>query len=98
MRIWHAILSVFLTALLLTVAREPAGRVAIVVFFCGAGELACGTAAVMALFQAVGSIGEARGALEHAQCLLATGIVVLVGSGLMLSILSFCVTMVQVVV
>ena len=87
MRIWHTIFAVFLTAMGLALCRDPAGRVAIVVFVTGLIEFVLGLAAVMMLFQTVGSIGEARGLLEHVQGLLATAIVLAVGSGGMVVVL-----------
>lgn len=92
MRILHILFAVFMLAMALTVAREPVGRVAIVVFVTLGGELICGLAAVMLLFQTVGSIGESRGVLEYVQCLMATAVVLVVSTGLMLAMLSLCVT------
>ena len=98
MRVWHIIFAVFLVALLLTIARDPTGRVAVVVFVCGVAEIGCGIAALMMLFQTVGSFGQARGTLEHVQSALATGIVLLVASAVMLAMLAFCVVTIQRVV
>ena len=46
-------------AFILTRRRDPAGRVGVLVFFTGVGEVALGLAAVMALFRTVGAICEA---------------------------------------
>lgn len=95
MRLGHLVFAVFLAALGLAIAREPFGRVALIVFAGGAGILACGTAAVMMLFQAVGAIGEARDAIEYARGIVATGVVLVVGPSLMLALLAFCIATVQ---
>src|SRR5215218_6327929 len=51
MRLWHVTFGVILLALVLTLIREDVGRVAVIVFFTGLGEVAFGTAGVLALFQ-----------------------------------------------
>jgi hypothetical protein len=98
MRILHIVYAVFMLALALAVAREPVGRVALVVFVALGGELICGTAAVMLLFQTISSIAEARDALEYVQGLMATAIVLAVASGLMLTMLSIAMTIIGQVV
>ncbi|MBX6312930.1 MAG: hypothetical protein IRY99_08460 [Isosphaeraceae bacterium] len=80
MRLWHLLFAVWMVAVALTIARDPTGRVALVVFFTGLGEFLLGTTAVMALFRAVGAIGEAEGLLEHARAVLATALVILAAS------------------
>ncbi len=94
MRILHIIFAVFMLALALTVAREPVGRVALVVFFTLGGELVCGTTAVMLLFQTIAAIGDARGVLEYVQSFLATAIVLFVASSVMLGMFSVCITVI----
>lgn len=94
MRILHIVYVVFMLAMALAVAREPVGRVALVVFVALGAELICGTAAVMILFQTVSSIAEARDALECVQGLMATAVVLAVASSLMLAMLSLAMTMV----
>ncbi len=98
MRILHLVYGVFMLAIALAIAREPVGRVALVIFIALGGELICGTTAVMLLFQTIASIGEARGVLEYVQGLMATAIVLVVASGLMLSMLSLAMTLVDRVV
>lgn len=90
MRILHLVYAVFMIALAFAVAREPVGRVAVVVFVTLAGELICGTSAIMLLFQTVGSIGDARGVLDYVQGLMATAIVLVVASWLMVRMLYIC--------
>ena len=87
MRLWHLFLGVCLLAVMLTVARDPAGRVAMVVFFTTLGEVALGTTAIMMLFQTVGAIGEAKGLYEHAEALFATTVVLALGTALMSALL-----------
>ncbi|HEY2158687.1 MAG TPA: hypothetical protein VGH33_23855 [Isosphaeraceae bacterium] len=98
MRILHIVFAVFMLALALTVAREPVGRVALVVFVTLGAELACGTTAVMLLFQTIAAIGDARDVLEYAQGFLATAIVLFVASWLMLGMFSLCISVVTRVV
>lgn len=90
MRILHLVYAVFMLALALAVWREPVGRVAIVVFVTLGGVLACGTAAVMLLFQSVGTIGSARDDLEWVQGIMATALILVVASWLMIGMLWIC--------
>lgn len=90
MRILHLVYGVFMLALAFAVAREPVGRVALVVFITLGGELICGTTAVMLLFQTIAAIGDARGALEYVQSLMATAFVLAVSSWLMIGMLYIC--------
>ena len=83
MRIRSLAFAILLTAFLLAVGREPAGRVGLIVFVAGCGELGLGLAAVMALFQAIGGIGMARGVLEHVRALAETALVLAVGTAAM---------------
>ncbi len=94
MRILHIIYGVFMLALAFAVAREPVGRVAVIVFITLGGELVCGTTAVMLLFHTVASIGEARDALDCVQGLMATAVVLVVASWLMLGMLYLCATII----
>jgi hypothetical protein len=98
MRILHIVFAVFMLALALTIAREPVGRVALVVFVTLGGELVCGTTAVMLLFRTIAAIGDARGVIDYAQGFLATAIVLFVAAWLMLGMFSLCVTVVNRVV
>jgi hypothetical protein len=82
----------------LTVARSDAGRVAIVVFVVGLAEIICATTALMALFQTVGAIGEAKSIPAYTVALAATVLVVFVATVIMNSLLWFGVDLVQRVV
>ncbi len=74
---------ILIAAFVLAMCRDPAGRVGVIVFVTGSGAVALGLAAVMALFQTIGSIGLARGLLEHAEALAATTLVLVVGTAAM---------------
>jgi len=87
MRLWHLFLGVALLAVMFTIGRDPAGRVALVVFFTTLGEVVLGTTAVMMLFQTVGALGEAKGLYEHAEALVATTLVLMLGTALMSGLL-----------
>ena len=80
MRLWHLIVGVAFVAALMGVCRDPAGVVFLIVFSTAMGELTFGLAAVMALFQTVGALGEARGIYEHIEALTATSIVLAIGT------------------
>jgi hypothetical protein len=94
MRIWHNILLVYLAALTLTLCRDPAGRVSIIVFLTGVAELICATSAVMMLFQTLGSIGEAKGLVGRLQGLVASACVLIIAGGMMAGTLAFGLMMV----
>jgi hypothetical protein len=95
MRILHLILLVFFTAIILTLAREPAGRVAIVVFFTGLAECIFGTMAIMSLFQTVGAIGEADRPVAYLEAIIRTALVLLVATLTMNGLLWIGVWLVQ---
>ncbi|QEH37498.1 hypothetical protein OJF2_60890 [Aquisphaera giovannonii] len=85
MRLWHLSATILMLALVMTIARDPVGCVALIVFVTGLGEVVLGTTAVMALFQTIGAIGMARGLIEHGQALAATTAVLVLATGLMSS-------------
>jgi hypothetical protein len=89
MRIWHNVLLVYLAALTLTLCRDPAGRVSIVVFVTGVAELICATAAVMMLFKTLGSIGEAKGLVGRLRGLGASVCVLIIAGAMMAGSLAF---------
>ncbi len=87
MRLWHLIFAVASLAVVLTLCRDPMTRTFVIVFLTGLGELAFGLAAVMALFQTVGALGEARGVYDHAEALAATTVVLATSTALMSALL-----------
>jgi hypothetical protein len=80
MRILHLILLVFLVAIVLTVAREATGRVALVVFFTGLAVFIFALMAIMTLFRTVGAIGHANKPIAYLEAILATLLVLLVAT------------------
>jgi hypothetical protein len=83
MRLWHLAFGILGVALLLTLARDPVGCVAVIVFGTGLGEVFLGTTALLALFQAVGSFGAARGFLAHVEAVATTALVLTVATAVM---------------
>jgi len=78
MRLWHLTFGIAALAVVLTLARDPIARVCLIVFAVGLGEAAFALGGVMALFQTIGAIGQARGLREHAEALGATVLVLCV--------------------
>ncbi len=95
MRLWHLLLGVFLTALLLVILRDPAGRVGVVVFFTGLAEVAFGVAALLALFQTVGAIGHAETVGSYLQAVTATILVLAIASVVMNGLLWIALWLIQ---
>ena len=60
MKILHILFAVFLAAIMMTIARDPVGRVALIVFLTGLGVLGLATASLMLLFRALSAIGSAE--------------------------------------
>lgn len=87
MRLWHFVLGIIVLAVILVVCREPAGRVAVVVFFTAIGEVVCGTTALLALFRTLGALGSAKGVVAHAEAIIATTLVLTFATLLMSGIL-----------
>jgi hypothetical protein len=82
-RLWHLLYVVAAMGLVMTLARDPMSRVMLIVVATGIGEVVFGLTAVMALFQTIGALGEARGLFDHAEALAATSFVLAVGSAVM---------------
>jgi hypothetical protein len=80
MRLIHLVLAIFFLAMIMAIARDEVGRVALVVFFTGLGEFVFGLIAIMTLFQTVGAIGEANRPLAYAQAVVATAVVLVVAT------------------
>jgi hypothetical protein len=98
MRLWHLIFLVMMSAIVLTVARESVGRVAIVVFVTGFIEFVLGTTFIMTLFRTFGAIGEAERLTAYLEAILATAVVLVVASYVMNLVLWAGVWLVQRVV
>jgi len=83
MRLWPLVFGILVIAIALSVARDPAGRVAPIVFRTRTGEVIVGTTVVLALFQTAGAIGEARGLPAHVGAPAATTLVLAVATFVM---------------
>lgn len=78
---------VLILALIFAIVRDEVGRVAVIVFFTGLGTVGAGLGSIMALFQTVGALGEARTVSAHVEALAATVLVLSFGSTLVLGLL-----------
>lgn len=87
MRLWHLVFGVFLASLILAIARDATGRIALIVFFTAIGVMVLGTSSVMMLFRTVAAIGMARSVGSYAEALAATAGVLFLGAGSMLIVL-----------
>ena len=83
MRLWHVISVVAIAAFVLAISRDPAGIVFIVVFTTGLGEIGIGLVSVMALFQTIGALGEAKGFFAHIEAFTATTVVLAIATSAM---------------
>ncbi|MHC5537785.1 hypothetical protein ACYOEI_06100 [Singulisphaera rosea] len=83
MRLWHLVVIILVLSVVLSMTRDPVGRVAVVVFLTGLGEIAMGTTALLALFQTLGALGEAKGLSAHAEAMAATAVVLGVATATM---------------
>jgi hypothetical protein len=98
MRIAQWLFAVVLLALVMTAAREPAGRVCLTVFVTGLGEVVFGLASIMALFQAFAAIGEADTLGAHVEAVATTTVVLALATAVMAGWLFVGVWVVTVVV
>jgi hypothetical protein len=85
MRLWHIFVFILALSLVLAIVRDPVGRIALIVFLTASGEVVIGTTAVMALFQTIGSLGEAKGLFAHAEALATTALVLIIATTIMSS-------------
>jgi hypothetical protein len=85
MRLWHLFVFILGLSLILTIVRDQVGRIALIVFVTALGEVFFGTTAVMALFQTIGSLGEAKGLFAHAEALATTTLVLIIATTVMSS-------------
>ena len=83
MRLWHLVVFIMVLGMCLAIARDPVGRVALIVFITALGEVVIGTTAIMALFQTIGSLGEAKGLVAHAEAVATTTLVLVLATGIM---------------
>lgn len=83
MRLLHLVFAVAVVALVLTLVRDPIGRVFVIVFGTGLGEIVIGLASIMALFQTLGAFGEAKGVPAHCEAFAATTMVLALATAVM---------------
>jgi hypothetical protein len=87
MRLSTLVFAVLVLGTLMGIVRDEVGRVAVIVFFTGLSTCIAGVGSIMALFQTVGALGEARTIGAHVEALASTVLVLTVGSMLMLGLL-----------
>ncbi len=85
MRLWHLFVFIFILGLCLAIGRDIVGRVALIVFLTALGEVVIGVTAILALFQTIGSFGEARDLVAHAEAVATTTLVLILAVALMSS-------------
>ena len=85
MRLWHLLVMILAIGLILAIVRDTVGRIALIVFVTALGEAIIGTTAVLALFQTIGGIGEAKGLFAHAEAFATTALVVIIATTVMAS-------------
>lgn len=83
MRLAHLVFVVAGLALVLAVCREPIGRITLIVFLTGLGEVVFGLTAVMSLFQTLGAFGEAKTLQGHFEAFAATAFVLTLATAVM---------------
>ncbi len=85
MRLWHFCVLILALGVILSIVRDQVGRVALIVFVTALGEVIIGVTAVLALFQTIGAIGEAKGLFAHAEAVATTALVLIVATTIMSS-------------
>jgi hypothetical protein len=83
MRLWHLFVVILAIAMLLAIVRDQVGRVALIVFVTALGEAFFGTTAILALFQTIGGLGEAKGLFAHVEAVATTALVVVIATAVM---------------
>jgi hypothetical protein len=96
MRLWHLLVFIAAFSVILVIVRDQVGRIALIVFVTASGEVIIGTTAVMALFQTMGALGEAKGLFAHAEAVATTTLVLIIGTTIMSSVLFVGAWLVQV--
>src|SRR5262249_22578053 len=83
MRLWHLFVVILCLGLILAIVRDRVGRIALIVFVTALGEVIIGTTAVLALFQTISALGEAKGVVAHAEAVATTTLVLLIATAVM---------------
>ncbi|WP_435018865.1 hypothetical protein TA3x_000852 [Tundrisphaera sp. TA3] len=86
MRLATWVFLVLVLGVVMGIARDEVGRVAVIVFVAGAAITAAGLTISLALFQTVAALGEARGVAAHLEAAVATAVVLAVGSALIVGL------------
>lgn len=87
MRIWHGFVGVIVVSILLALVRDDVGRVALIVFVAGVGEVAVGLFAILGLFRTLGRFGEARGPVAHLEAVASTLLILVAAASVMAGLL-----------
>lgn len=87
MKLWHLLLAIVGTAIVLAIARDPIGRVALIVFTTALGLMILGVSSLLMLFRTVGAIGMARSLWHYVEATFATAGVLFFGTAAMLAVL-----------
>lgn len=85
MRLLTLMFAILVLAVVFALLRDDVGRVAVIVFVTGLGATVAGLAALMSLFQTLGAFGEARTFAAHVEALVASVVILALGSGGMLA-------------
>ncbi len=83
MRLWHLSFAVGAASVMMAMARNPLTRAFLITLTTGLGAVFLGTTAVMALFQTIGALGEAKGLSAHLEAIATTSMVLGVATVLM---------------
>jgi hypothetical protein len=83
MRLWHLFVVILAVSVILAIVRDQVGRVALIVFVTALGEAIFGTTAILALFQTIGGIGEAKGLFAHVEAVATTALVLVIATIIM---------------
>jgi hypothetical protein len=87
MRLWHLFVVILALCVIFAIVRDQVGRIAFIVFVTALCEVIIGTTAVLALFQTIGSLGEAKGMFAHVEAVATTTLVVIIATTVMSSLL-----------
>ncbi len=83
MKLWHLSFVVLLLAMMMAIARDEIGRVALVVFLTGIALIVLGVSSLMMLFRTVAALGSAETLSSSMEALAATAAVLLIGAASM---------------
>lgn len=87
MKLWHFVVGIMVLAVIMAIARDEVGRVALIMFFTSLGVVIIGTSSIMVLFRTIGAFGAARSWMAHAEATAATACIVVLGGGSMVAVM-----------